>query len=251
MNDRTILIVGNNKEVAQTLSGTVSTLGYNVADCATSLDRALCNIISYRPDLIFVDLELRNNSDSVKLGEIIYKELHTPYIFTVSNNCKNTIDAIKQTRPNGILLYKQNVQFAALYVQSTIELAFFDAREAHDTQSTSLPTNQCAINGLHNGLFIKTGELYKKIMFEDILWLQGDDNYTLIYTKNRKFAIKKVLKSLEEILPENQFMRIHKSYIVQLGKITSVNYKNVFLDDKAIPMSRQIRPMLMAMMNVV
>lgn len=251
MVNKNILIVEDKKEVAQTLNDTVSTLGYNVTGCVTSLDMALENIVAYHPDLIFVDLELRNNHEGMKLGEIIYKELHTPYVFIVSNGCKSTIDVIKQTHPNGVLIYKQSAPFTAFYVQSTIELAFFDEGDVDIYHSNTFSTNKHTENELQDGLFIKTGDLYKKVMFKDILWLEGDDNYTIIYTNTRKFSIKKVLKCFMEILPTNKFFRVHKSYIIHLAEITGVNYKSVFLGNKVIPMSRQLRPKLMSMMNVI
>ena len=89
--------------------------------------------------------------------------------------------------------------------------------------------------------FIKCGNKYEKIPFEDILYAEGMQNYINIYTTKGKFMTILSLKNLEENLDQRAFIRVHKSYIVAIGKIDSIEGNEIFIRDQCIPISRNYR----------
>lgn len=89
--------------------------------------------------------------------------------------------------------------------------------------------------------FIKCGNKYEKIPFEDILYVEGMQNYVNIYTNQGKFVTMLSLKSLEENLNERSFIRIHKSYIVAVNKINGIEGNEIFIQSNRIPISRNYR----------
>lgn len=89
--------------------------------------------------------------------------------------------------------------------------------------------------------FIKCGNKYEKIPFEDILYVEGMQNYVNIYTQKGKFMTILSLKSLEENLDQHTFIRVHKSYIVSVGKIESIDGNEIFIQNHRIPISRNYR----------
>jgi len=89
--------------------------------------------------------------------------------------------------------------------------------------------------------FIKCGNKFEKIPFADILYVEGMQNYVNIYTLKGKFTTILSLKSLEENLDANTFIRIHKSYIVAISKIESIDGNEIFIQTHRIPISRNYR----------
>ena len=89
--------------------------------------------------------------------------------------------------------------------------------------------------------FIKCGNKYEKIPFEDILYIEGMQNYVNIYTLKGKFMTILSLKNLEENLDQRSFIRVHKSYIVAISKIDGIEGNEIFIQTGRIPISRNYR----------
>ena len=83
--------------------------------------------------------------------------------------------------------------------------------------------------------FIKSSGQQHRINFDDILYVESIKDYVNIKTENQEYIVLDTLKSLENQLPEN-FIRVHKSFILNLDKIEKIDVKNVFLNSgKEIP----------------
>jgi two-component system LytT family response regulator len=89
-----------------------------------------------------------------------------------------------------------------------------------------------------NYFFIKCGNKYEKIQFDDILYIEGMQNYVNIFTTKGKFVTILSLKSLEENLNRPRFIRVHKSYIVAATRIDGIEGGEIFMRDHRIPISR-------------
>ena len=93
-------------------------------------------------------------------------------------------------------------------------------------------------------LFLKDGHDWIKINFDDILYIKGEDNYACIYEQTRKTLSRITLSSLQEQLPANTFIRVHKSYIVSSNHISKLEKGDVFIAGVRIPISRKGRDTL-------
>ena len=89
--------------------------------------------------------------------------------------------------------------------------------------------------------FIKCGNKFEKIFFNDILYAESMQNYVTIYTKTGKFMALLYLKNLEQNLDSKSFIRVHKSYIVSINKIESIEGNEIFIQSYKIPISRNYR----------
>jgi DNA-binding LytR/AlgR family response regulator len=89
--------------------------------------------------------------------------------------------------------------------------------------------------------FIKCGSKYEKIHFEDILYVEGMQNYITIYTVKGKYVTLLYLKNLEQNLDSQAFIRVHKSYIVAIDKIEAIEGNEIFIQQHRIPISRNYR----------
>ena len=84
-------------------------------------------------------------------------------------------------------------------------------------------------------IFIKVETKMVRVELDDILFIEGLKNYVSIQTKTKKIITLQVMKQLEEILPSNRFVRVHKSYIVALDKINSIEKQEIYIGDRVIP----------------
>jgi two-component system, LytTR family, response regulator len=80
-----------------------------------------------------------------------------------------------------------------------------------------------------------------KIVFEDILYIQGLKDYVKIYITEKPVITHSNLKNFELRLPVGQFIRVHKSYIVQLKKIQAIHEKKIILAGKEIPIGEKYK----------
>jgi two-component system, LytTR family, response regulator len=84
-------------------------------------------------------------------------------------------------------------------------------------------------------IFIKTEYKLLKINYSDILYIEGGKDYITVFTKTEKILSLSSLTKLQESLPHPQFLRVHKSYIVALDKIESVERQRIFMGKTVIP----------------
>jgi len=92
----------------------------------------------------------------------------------------------------------------------------------------------------HHHLFIKVGYQLQRINYKDILYFEGLKDYVKLYTESSTSPIvfHSTLKALEEKLPSDRFMRIHRSFIVSLEKIKTIERDRILFGKERIPISK-------------
>ena len=97
---------------------------------------------------------------------------------------------------------------------------------------------------MQNFFFVKTNGDYTRVDYSDIIYIESIDNYVRIITARKFFIVLATLKHAEEILPEDKFCRIHRSYLVSLDHISCFSSKYVKVGDCKLPVSLQYRDIL-------
>jgi DNA-binding LytR/AlgR family response regulator len=85
------------------------------------------------------------------------------------------------------------------------------------------------------GIFVKTEYRIENIRFDDILYVEGMQGYLRIHLRDKKIMTKQGFKSLMDQLPASQFIQVHKSWIVSIPKIESIERSRIKIGDKLIP----------------
>lgn len=85
--------------------------------------------------------------------------------------------------------------------------------------------------------FVKTEFRMQRIDFDDILYIEGMKEYLRIHTTKDKIMTLQTFQSMEAVLPEHNFIRVHKSYIVAINKIESVEKNRISIANALIPIS--------------
>jgi len=92
-------------------------------------------------------------------------------------------------------------------------------------------------SGIDDFFFVKTESRLQKVNFSDILYIEGQGDYLRIICENQKIMTLQNFKRMEELLPPDIFLRVHKSYIISLKKIESIERNRIKIKDKNIPIS--------------
>ena len=105
-------------------------------------------------------------------------------------------------------------------------------------------------NGLNSDhIYIKCNNGYTRIEFDDIIYIEAYSDYMNIHTVRERLTSLSTFKAIEERLPKNKFIRVHRSYIVHLDKINRFEDNMIRLGEKVIPVSRSCKENLLKHLN--
>lgn len=109
------------------------------------------------------------------------------------------------------------------------------------------------LDELKEVLFIKKGKVLHKVKVRDILCLSSDGNYVTILTKDHKYITKISLKRMVEFLPQNGFVQIHRSHIVQIGFIEKIDLSTneLFIGEFVFTIGRKFKSELLGQLNLI
>jgi two-component system LytT family response regulator len=201
-----------------------------------------------------------------------------PYLELVAS-CRNVFDAMKVLEVNTIDLMFSDIQMPGLTgiqfvgsLQRKPMVIFITAYKQYALEGFDLEVVDYLVKPVALDRFIKAcnraKELFElksnknqkttsqadyffvnadysqiKIMFDDIVWLEGLRDYVKIHLKstNRPLIVRISLKTLESQLPTSKFIRIHKSYIVPIATITAIRKTSLFIKDMELPIGDAFR----------
>jgi DNA-binding LytR/AlgR family response regulator len=93
-------------------------------------------------------------------------------------------------------------------------------------------------------IFIKTEYRLQRVDFKDILFVEGMSEYIRIHTVNERIMTLLNLGELETMLPNSRFVRVHKSYIVSIEKIDSIERQRIYIGEEVIPISKTYKEII-------
>lgn len=99
--------------------------------------------------------------------------------------------------------------------------------------------------GIPDFFFVKSNGKYERVIFDDILFAESMQNYVIIHLPGQKLIVYMTLAGLAEQLPANKFLKVHKSYLVSLAHINSVENNDILIRQTRIPISRSLRDEVM------
>jgi DNA-binding LytR/AlgR family response regulator len=108
-------------------------------------------------------------------------------------------------------------------------------------KSTKIPKNITNLDESRNYFFVKTEFKMVRVDFDDIIYIEGLKEYLIIKTKDDKVLSLMTFKEIIDILPENNFIRTHKSYIVAINKIESIERNRIKIGEKLIPVGNTFK----------
>ena len=232
------IIVDDDKFSAKIIEGYVDrTGGLNLLGSFPSAVEAvnmLNNSESETVDLIFLDIEMPEMS-----GIEFLKALHViPQVIIYSSKDKYALESYEYEVTDYLLKPVQYGRFikAVGKVRERI-----DKKENPVKQSTEI--------------FVKNNSSLVRLKFEDILWIEALENYVVIYTYKEKYTIHFTMKSIADKMPYDKFIRVHRSFIVNISKVKAIEDNMIIIktenDQKLIPIGKSYKNKLFEDINLI
>jgi len=115
---------------------------------------------------------------------------------------------------------------------------------------SDLPLEGTATSVEGRSFFIKKGREMVKIDLDKILFIEGLKDYVQIFLKDQKYIYKARLSNLEEELLDDQFIRVHKSFLVPISKIQSISATEIKIGNQVIPVGRTYKNLVFKRLQV-
>lgn len=214
-----ILIVENEFIISEKLSADLTSAGYRVTGVATSGKEAVELVAKYLPDLIIMDIKLEGELDGIDTVTLINKNYSVPVIYLTGYTDQKLFTRAKFTRPASYLTKPYNPGD----VYNAIELALYHADRINNPVKNDNATTNTLPCIFNDRIFVKDNKnCFNKIDISDITYIKGEGSYSVIETIHGKFTISHNLKTLETKIGNPKIARVHRSYLINLGRVKQI-----------------------------
>lgn len=246
MKNLQILAVEDENVYQANIRNLARTLDFNLTDIASTSHTAIESFKNQKPDLVLIDLHLESRKDGLLLADELQKlNQDIPIIFTTNRSDTEGYDYVKQEL-HATCLFKP---LERDLLKTCIENSFRNLR----SQLVENNFDTGFVAPKQHNFFVRIGNKLKRVESRKIEFIEVEEKYCSIFTENREIHVKIALKDFLEKLPDNQFIRIHRNYVVNTDFIQSIqiNENMVVLHSKELPFSRTYKDDLMSALNLL
>jgi DNA-binding LytR/AlgR family response regulator len=236
-----VLIIEDEFIIADYIQGCLVNLGYDVAGICNTYDEAVTALQNYQPDIAIIDITIKGEKNGIDIANHISQSLDIPFIFASSHGDKGTIDKAKQTRPAAYLIKPFTEE--DLYAAIETALVNFSNQKIKTEQEEEIII-------INDGFFIRHKNRFIKILLDELIYAEANDNYVNLFTAETHYTLKTTLLKLQEVLPQ-YFLRIQKSYIVNLHRLQSFDMEEVVVHNKTLPIGKSYSEALLEKLKIV
>jgi len=245
-----ILVVEDENIVAKDIQNSLVKLGYKVTDVVNSGDKAINMVEENRPDLVLMDIMIKGKIDGIDTAKIIRERFDIPVVFLTAYADENTLDKAKMSEPYGYIIKP----FKEKELQTTIEMAVhkhekdFKVKKERDLYHSIVENKES-----QDSIFVRADYRLNKVNYKDIYFVEALKDYVVINTADNIYTTHTTMKHMMKILPEREFVRVHRSYIVRMDKIFSIKYPDLVIEGKmkVIPIGGLYRKELFSRLNLI
>lgn len=238
MKGNRVLVVEDEPLFASHVEMLLAMMELEVIDTVVDSKTALHIAENHALDLVLMDIHINGDFDGIETAERLKDRHNIPVIFMTSNEDDLTFNRAARSKPVAFLVKP----FTDLQLKRTLELVLGNTKK--DDQ------NSAEVNIVDNNtsvLFIKKQNKIHKVDLDIIYYLEADGRYTRVYTKNEYYLVRKSLKDMQDLMPENIFVRSHRSYVVNMNKVKSVDLEEdvLILEERTVPLSKREKDKLL------
>jgi two-component system, response regulator PdtaR len=245
-----VMIVEDESIVAMDLSAGLENDGYKVVGIADNYDEAVSLYQSNPVDILLMDINIHGNKDGIETASALMNIKQVPLIYLTAFTDAATVARVKHTNPAAFLTKPYSID----NVRIAIDLALYNFAEAKPSSPGGkvLPI-QAGISTadkrqdkehflqMEDYIFIKQQYKFVKFKLSEILFAEADNNYVNLHTRSQKFVVRLSLADLVERLHFPRFVRIHRSFAVNLDEISSFDDQEIKIGTYEIPIGRNYR----------
>lgn len=251
MSKTNILIVEDESIVAKDIQHSLKKLGYNVVDIVSTAENAITAAVENIPDLVLMDIMLKGPMSGIEAAQTIREQLNIPVIFLTAYADESTFSKAKVTEPYGYIIKP----FKEIDLHTSIEMALYkhmkvnEVKKERDLLYSIVESKESG----RDSIFIKSNSRLVRVKTVDVVYIEALKDYVVLNTKNEKFTLHSTMKDILAKLPLSEFIRVHRSFIVRLEQIQSIEFPNLVLDyeSKMIPIGGSYRDELVDRINLI
>ncbi|WP_291785672.1 response regulator [Cecembia sp.] len=231
MSEKTrILIVEDDMIIAANISLQLSKLGYEVTGIESRGEDAINHAKENQPDIILMDINLKGKLDGTETAKSIQEYFDIPLIYLTANADEATFQKAKETHPYAFI----SKPFNKLNLERTIALVVEKVTE----KKYNSANDNSLIETLEDRIFIRSQNKLIKVMLDEILYIEAERNYCNIITTDQNYLIVSPMNTFCQKLSSNYFLRVHRSYVVNVKKLDAVTESHLEIQKKVIPIGK-------------
>lgn len=232
-----ILIVEDQVVIARSIESIVVNHGMEVMAICKTGEEAVAHVERRLPDLVIMDIKLQGKLDGIQAASKIREIHHLPLIYLSEYTDNVTVRKAKATRPVNYL----SKPFTEPDLLRAIDIAIYNANAARAMEG-----------GDGEFVFLKTGpQAYSRLEYNDIVYLEADRAYCKIQGVEKHHTVSMSMAAVAAQLNPARFVKIHRSYIVNLHKVREFVGSEVVVAGHRLPVSDQHRTELMTRLKVL
>ncbi|MCE7063216.1 LytTR family DNA-binding domain-containing protein [Dyadobacter sp. CY343] len=236
-------VVEDELVIARTIVNTLEELGYAHCGPAINYTEAIDMLENEKPDLILLDVQLAGRKDGFDVAEKLNETYKLPFIFLTANSDVETIERAKKVKPHAYIVkpFTKEELFAA------IEIAFNNftgnLAEVKPVKTSSNPPK--------NFMFVKDGYVFRKIFFDELLYLESEANYVLLHlTSQKKVMVRSTINDFVHQLDPESFARIHRRFSVNVNLIENIFPNEISMQGIKLPIGKSYRDELFSSLGI-
>jgi len=238
-----VLIVEDEVVIAKNIAFHLEQLGCTIIGILTTGEEVLPFLQDEAVDIILMDISLGGKLDGVQTVRLMKEKYDTPVIYLTANTDDLSFEVAKGTKPHAFV----EKPFKPKRLIRSVELLIEQITES--SPDTDEADNQNFI--LSDRIFVREKGKMIKIFLSDILYVEADGAYSKIISNSKVFILAVNLRSLEEKISSDMLMRVHRSYMVNLKHIESIEENCLAINKKVIPVSRSYWSEFLKRVNVI
>ncbi|MAY84892.1 MAG: DNA-binding response regulator [Flavobacteriales bacterium] len=249
MSKKKILVVEDEAIVAKDIEVCLKKIGYEVLGTLSKGEKVIPAIEEEQPDLVLMDIMLAGDMTGIDVSTKIKERFDIPVVFLTAYADEKTISKAKITEPYGYVIKP----FKEIDLRTSIEMALYKFKKEKEKLAGVEGSKINAASPLSKEfIYVKSNSRLVKVQNDNILFVEALKDYVIIHTSEDKYTIHSTMKDIEKKLPEESFMRVHRSYILNLKKIKSIESAVVVLEesDKKIPIGGSYKDDLFKKLNL-
>ena len=240
----TILIVEDEIVIARDIQEQLQGFGYENVTIAKNSQIAITAFNELQPDLVLMDIILKNSElDGIQIAHVFNSLKKIPIIYLTSSDNPKVYERAKVTAPANFLFKPCNEK----QLNAAINLAIhnFSNQKEAIPQQTAIESHDQELFLGKDCIFIRDRDLFIKIDFENILWVEAANAYVEIHTPTDKHLVTGNLKNFLAQINYKSIQRVHRSFAVNLPKVQAFDGGNLYIKkndkDHRIPVAPKSR----------
>lgn len=242
-----ILIAEDKVVIAETIAAVLEKAGYTISAKVTSGEEAIQEAETDTPDVILMDIELSGKLDGIQATEAILRSVNVPVIYLTDFGDEATFARAKATHPAAYLMKPFNEHD----LLRAIEIAFYNASSGKEAAPREEERTNETVFPLTDRFFVKIKDVLHRIDIADILWIKADRSYFEIRAVDKTYKLVGNLNLFNKRLNHPMLVRVHRSYIANMDKVTAIKGTMLIIDNTEIPTGEAFRDDLHNRLQVI